>query len=115
MNENIVGWIAACFALLGSGLLAMNSGRWSRWGFVAFLASNSFWISWALHADAMHILTQNIGFTLMSSYGVYKWFRRDAGDGRRSRFEHLLRDALISFQVIRMRYVAARLPKSRLR
>jgi len=113
MDDNIVGWIAALFALLGSGLLAMNSVRWSRWGFVAFLASNSLWISWAFSTGAMHVLMQNIGFTLTSSYGAYRWFRSDLRTRRLSRFPKWLSSVRISFQVIRLRWAASRMPRAR--
>lgn len=110
MIENVVGWIAAWFALLGSGLLAMNSVRWSRWGFVAFLASNSLWITWAFYTGATHVLMQNIGFTLTSSYGVYRWLRSDLGNRGLSRFQKCLSSVQITFQVIRLRWAASRMP-----
>lgn len=113
MNENIVGWIAALFALLGSGLLAMNSSRWSRWGFVAFLASNSLWITWAIYTSAMHVLIQNIGFTLTSSYGVYRWFRSDVRLRRSSRFKQWAFSAWITVQVIWLRWSAGRVARTR--
>lgn len=98
MSEDLVGWIAALFALLGSGLLAMNSLRWSRW---------------AYFTGAMHLLVQNIGFTLTSVYGVYGWFRSDLGTHRVSRFKRWLSSALISAQVIELGWAAARMPRTR--
>ena len=76
MNQDLVGWLGALTAMIGAGLFAMRSGRWSKWGFVAFLASNLLWIAWAIYTGATHLLVQNLGFTVTSVIGIINWFRR---------------------------------------
>ena len=76
MNEDLIGWFAALTAMTGSGLLALRSHRWSKWGFVAFLVSNLLWITWAIYAGATHLLVQNLGFTVTSVVGIVNWFQR---------------------------------------
>lgn len=65
-------WSGAVLGLAGSALLAANT-RHSGWGFVAYLLSNACWIGFALHGDAYGLLTMQIGFTLTSALGIYRW------------------------------------------
>lgn len=71
--ENFAQWFGCAMGLLGSLLLATNTSH-SRFGWIAFLLSNLAWIAYALWADAMGLLLQQIGFTATSLLGIRKWF-----------------------------------------
>lgn len=71
----LLEWCGAGLGLLGALLLALNT-RHSGWGFVAFLASNVCWIAFALMSGTYGLLTMQVGFTLTSLLGVYRWFGR---------------------------------------
>jgi hypothetical protein len=69
----VLEWTGALFGLLGSALLAANKD-WSRWGFVAFLLSNFCLIGYALEHRAWGLLAMQVGFTITSYVGIYRWF-----------------------------------------
>lgn len=69
-----VEWGGAATGLLGAGLLALNHPSWSRWGFVAFLASNMMWISFGVATSAWGLVAMQVGFTATSLVGIYRWF-----------------------------------------
>lgn len=79
MNEAVLlpalEWIGAALGLLGSALLAANT-RLSGWGFVAYLMSNCCWIGFGLHHKAYGLLAMQIGYTVTSAFGVYRWMLR---------------------------------------
>jgi hypothetical protein len=68
-----IEWIACFAGLLGSALLAMNN-RYSKWGFVAFLASNVLWFSYGWDKQVWGLVTMQIGFTVTSVVGIKTWF-----------------------------------------
>lgn len=70
--EHWLQWIGCAMGLGGSLLLALNC-RVSGWGFVLFLVSNVFWISFGLLTDAPGIVVMNLGFSGTSLMGVWKW------------------------------------------
>ncbi len=74
MNQSLIGWCATLTALLGAALIALRSSSWSKWGFVAFLASNLLWISWGIHCEAWELVSQNVGFLITSVSGIVTWF-----------------------------------------
>lgn len=113
MYESTLAWCATFTAFVGSALLAFNSSKWSKWGFVAFLVSNSLWIAWAANANAVPLLAQNIGFTATSVYGVWKWFRTGRKSAKRNWFERQLSALQIAFSVMQLRLFYARVPRSR--
>jgi len=67
-------WIGCVLALVGSLLLAMNT-RISGWGFVAYFFSNCAWIAFAVSKGIDSLLLMQIGFTLTSMLGIYRWWR----------------------------------------
>ena len=69
-----VEWLACFAGLIGAALLAMNN-RYSKWGFVAFLVSNLFWIVFGIHSEAWGLVTMQIGFTITSVLGILFWFK----------------------------------------
>ena len=64
-------WLGAGLGLLGAYLLATHT-RVSRWGWVAFLASNVAMIGFALGAGAYGLLLMQLGFMGSSSLGCYR-------------------------------------------
>lgn len=58
--------------LTGATLLALNN-TWSGYGFVAFLASNACWIGFALLKGVRGLLFMQIGFTVTSLIGIWRW------------------------------------------
>ena len=66
-------WTGCFLGLTGALLLATNT-RISRWGWVAFLASNVAWIGYSLSVGAHGLLLQQAGFTITSLIGVSRWF-----------------------------------------
>lgn len=66
-------WLAAGFGVGGAYLLARNTAS-SRWGWVAFLVSNIFWIAYGVLTAQYGLLVQQIFFTGTSFLGVYSWF-----------------------------------------
>jgi len=71
-------WIGCALALVGSLLLAMNT-RISGWGFVAYFFSNCAWITFAASNGINSLLLMQIGFTLTSLLGIYRWRRNLKG------------------------------------
>ena len=67
-----VEWIGSITGLAGSALLASHTAL-SGYGFAAFLASNVFWIAFALRLRLWGMLMMQIGFTLTSLIGLYRW------------------------------------------
>lgn len=66
-------WAGSITGLLGSALLATNS-QYSGYGFIAFLASNIFWIYFSYKTKTHSLLTMQAGFTLTSVVGIARWF-----------------------------------------
>lgn len=72
MNLKQLEWGGAITGLLGSALLASNS-LVSGAGFLAFLASNLFWIRFALKSRLQAMLYMQLGFAITSLVGIYRW------------------------------------------
>ena len=66
-------WFGAALGLLGAFLLATNS-RYSRFGWIAFLATNMCWLAFALDSHLMALLLMQLGFTATSLLGIWRWF-----------------------------------------
>jgi hypothetical protein len=65
-------WAGAATGVLGSLLLALNNS-WSGFGFVAFLASNLFWISYGVMRQARGLISMQLVFTITSVIGITRW------------------------------------------
>lgn len=72
MNLNTIEWSGSVIGLLGAGLVASNTTV-SGFGFIAFLASNYFWIAYALRVKSRPLLLMQVGFTLTSVLGIVRW------------------------------------------
>jgi nicotinamide riboside transporter PnuC len=72
-THKVLEWAGTATGLVGAILLALNM-PWSGWGFVAFLISNIFWISFAILRGYNGLLLLQIGFTVTSIIGIYRWF-----------------------------------------
>jgi len=71
-NATFVQWVGCLVGLAGAFLLATKS-KVSGFGFVLFLVSNMFWIAFGLMTDAPGLVVMQIGFSLTSILGVWKW------------------------------------------
>lgn len=60
----------------GTLLLAIR-GRWSGWGFVAFLASNAGWFAYAWQHVMLNLMIQQAVFAITSLVGIWTWLLRD--------------------------------------
>jgi hypothetical protein len=69
---NLLQWAGCIFGLSGAFLLALNN-RFSGYGFYLFLVSNAAWIAFAMLTSVQALSVQNIGFTLTSLIGIYRW------------------------------------------
>jgi nicotinamide riboside transporter PnuC len=75
MIMTIMEWAGCVTGLCGAALLAMNN-RYSGWGFVLFLSSNFAWIAYGLLSHATGMVVMQLGFTVTSLIGVWKWLIR---------------------------------------
>jgi nicotinamide riboside transporter PnuC len=69
---DVLQWAGCIFGLTGAFLLALNN-RYSGYGFYLFLISNAAWIAFAMLTSVQALSVQNIGFTLTSLLGIYRW------------------------------------------
>ncbi|GAB4129835.1 MAG: hypothetical protein Fur0040_12470 [Sideroxydans sp.] len=67
-----IEWTGCIIGLCGAMLLAMNT-RYSAWGWVLFLLSNAAWILFGLMTHATGLVVMQLGFTITSLMGVWKW------------------------------------------
>ena len=88
MNTTSVEILAALCGLSGTLLLA-TKGKWAGWGFVAFLASTTGWLAFAWHHDHQFMFIQQVGFTIGSLIGIWKWLIEPAIEAR---YERILRE-----------------------
>jgi hypothetical protein len=65
-------WVGSIFGLIGAFIMATNS-EYSYLGWWAFLCSNGFWIYHSVKENNMPILVMNLGFTVSSLLGIYRW------------------------------------------
>jgi hypothetical protein len=68
-----IEYTGSALAFFGAYLLAKNTNN-SKWGFVAYLVSNMFFIAWSIMFEVWGILTMNLGFLVINIYGIKKWF-----------------------------------------
>lgn len=71
-KREFLEWGGSVWGLLGAGLLALNN-EYSGWGFVAFLVSNGHWIGFSLLSRIKGLLIMQIGFTITSLIGIWRW------------------------------------------
>jgi hypothetical protein len=70
---HVIEWAGSGLGLAGAALLSLNL-RASRFGWLLFLLSNSAWIVYGIRVGAHGLVAMQIGFTLTSLVGVYRWF-----------------------------------------
>ena len=68
----IYEWTGAALGLAGAALFSLNL-RASRFGWLLFLLSNFVWIAYGIKAGAHWLVAMQVGFTLTSLVGVYRW------------------------------------------
>lgn len=71
-RDRLIEAFAALTGLAGAALLA-SKGDFAAWGWVAFLASNAGWITFAALGRHWWLLVQQLGFTATSLYGLWRW------------------------------------------
>lgn len=77
MND-LYQWLGCFTGVLGTFLLALNN-KWSRWGFVAYLLSNNFWLAYGLHTNATGIVVMQCFYNVITVLGLYQhfWKKKD--------------------------------------
>jgi len=68
----ILEWAGCATGLAGASLLSFNN-EYSGWGFVLFFISNILWIVYGHITQATGILIMQIGFTITSLIGTWRW------------------------------------------
>ncbi len=68
----LVELFASTCGLLGSLLLALK-GRAAPWGWVFFALSNIGWLTFSYGYSHWFLLVQQIGFSITSAIGIWKW------------------------------------------
>lgn len=68
----VVEVIAAICGLLGSLLLALK-GQSAPWGWMFFMLSNVGWLAFSYGFGHWFLLVQQIGFSITSAIGIWKW------------------------------------------
>lgn len=68
----ILEWSGAVMGLIGAWLLSCG-GKKSGFGFVFFLLSNVFLITYAIMLESYGLLIMQLGFTVTSVNGVRTW------------------------------------------
>lgn len=71
----VLEWSGCVLGVLGALLLATNT-RVSKYGWVAFLASNGFWIAYGIMSGAYGVLVMQSVFTVTSAIGLWRWLLR---------------------------------------
>ena len=71
-NIEVLGWIGSILGLIGAALLALNVSI-SGYGWIAFLASNVAWITYGVLTKTYSLLVMQVGFTITSFVGLYRW------------------------------------------
>lgn len=72
LNQVQLEWFGSVTGLFGSALLAAKVTV-SGYGFMAFLVSNVFWIIFAVRARLWGMLLMQVGFSITSVIGVWRW------------------------------------------
>ena len=68
----VIEWSGSIFGILGAFMLALNN-EYSGWGFVMFLLSNVFWITYGIKTKMYSMLSMQAIFTMSSILGVINW------------------------------------------
>lgn len=68
----LVEVFAAVCGLLGSLLLALR-GQSAPWGWMFFMLSNIGWLTFSYGFSHWFLLVQQIGFSITSAIGIWKW------------------------------------------
>jgi len=86
--QTVMQWTGCVLGVVGSFVLARNDAR-SGWGFVAYLASNGGWLAYGVAAELYALIVQNLVFTAISGFGVWRWLVQPKGwsCGRRQDFD----------------------------
>ncbi len=72
MSAQALQWIGCVVGLSGALMLATKNS-FSGYGFVLFLVSNMFWIAFGFVTNAPGLVVMQIGFSVTSAIGVWRW------------------------------------------
>lgn len=72
---SFLGWSGTLLACVGALLVALKMPL-SRYAYVCYLFANALLISYAMLRDDYPVLALNLGLTLISVVGLWRWFRR---------------------------------------
>jgi hypothetical protein len=72
MRVRQLEWTGALTGIAGSGLLACHLAI-SGYGFGLFLLSNLFWLAFGVKSRAWGLVTMQVGYTVTSLIGLYRW------------------------------------------
>lgn len=67
-------WIGALLAIVGSYLLSFGGAGMIKWGWVAYVVSNLFWVSYGINNGKWSIIVMQVVFMVSSINGVFRNF-----------------------------------------
>lgn len=76
----LVELFASLCGLLGSLMLALK-GRAAPWGWVFFALSNIGWLTFSYGYSHWFLLVQQVGFSITSAIGIWRWLIQPRFDG----------------------------------
>ncbi len=65
-------WIGSLLGIVGSILLAFNI-EISGYAWIIFLISNFIWMHFAIKRRIWSLLSMQIGYAIIDSFGLYRW------------------------------------------
>lgn len=86
----LVELFATACGLLGSLVLALKGDR-ANWGWVLFAMSNVGWLVFSFDHSHWFMFIQQIGFSITSAIGIWRWLIEPAIDRR---YERISREAV---------------------
>lgn len=81
---------ATACGLLGSLVLSLKGNR-AAWGWVLFAMSNVGWLVFSFDHSHWGLFAQQIGFSITSAIGIWKWLIEPAIERR---FERIVKEAV---------------------
>ena len=69
---DLLEWTGCASGVIGALLLALNN-RWSRWGYIAYLASNALWMAFGVITCAPGLVSMQLMFFVTTLIGIRNW------------------------------------------
>lgn len=83
--------IATACGLLGSLVLSLKGNR-AAWGWLLFAMSNVGWLAFSFGHSHWFMFLQQIGFSITSAIGIWKWLIEPAIERR---YERIVKEAVL--------------------